>query len=414
MKINNTAYLCGHFFVDAKKQSALSVPSTWTALTCSDETRNLLSNFYYTEFVEFCTQSRKKYIRTIDCMVTVPLQRSGTACTAKVTEIQWSLYPYGIVMFAIGVEFRQTPEEQVCEALARLRDCCWYTPESTGEFLDVAIRPLKELYQALGGKHSIHESAASYLTETGNKLKLFQIVEGKDMPKDSVALNKILFGMGCLYPYQEDDIHSISKDYYEAQISKHTLSVYGNWKALMLFDTVTFVAVELSDFQRKIWQNDYFGMIYQYELYRKVYLYRLNRNFRQSRAMAETYQAEFNDFNRLYSFQTISYNFLPNDVDKIIWEGLEVGQEQQQIEQAIEMEVKDREEKNDKHMNMFLLFLTIMASFSSVWDISCMLDMVINFGEVLPAAYIGYRISVSIVLTIIFATALILNMHKKK
>ena len=415
MDIDNYAYLCGYFFVD---RNCMGIPSDvsdfWVQCEYDGAGKQLLSNFYYPEFVEFCTEYSTRYRLGINSDVSVPLNDGSGECTFHVDDITLGIYPHGVVIFSIGTAFSGTSEEHVIETLGKLRSCCFYDETVMKDFLGTVIEPLKRIYKAFGFEIPSEGASCPYLVETGNKFKIFQIAHWNGSPVGQEETDRRLFGLGTLSNYYPDKMFSSSLEYYEKLMGQGKLSVFNNWKALMLLDTVTFISLDVSDYQLGIWKDDYFGKIYLYELYRKTYLYRQNLLFRKGVTSAEKLQKELKEFERKYTFSVISYNFLPNEIDSKIGANLEFKREMEDVYHAIEQDVKAIESEREGRVNKFLTFLTIMASLSAVWDISSMVEMLVDYEHTLPSVYTGYRVTASLLIAVILIVALVSNRKKSK
>lgn len=410
MNINDTSFLCGYFSMDGKMAADIAKGKSpeclreWIPLEYSEQQTSLLSNFYYPEFVEFCTRVRQMYRLPVDKLASIALGEEER-CSFRVVDIRTGLYPYGIVLFSIHIEFTDTDADTVLAALARLRNCCFYEGAGMDEFLSSCIDPLKRLYCGLGRVQDTPDT--NNLVENGNKFKLFHIVESEDLS------DEFLYSCASLSRYQPDGPMSASREYFEKTIAGHRLNIFNNWKALMLLDTVTFCAKNLSTFTKDIWVNDYFWMIYQYELYRKTYLYRQNLLFRSRKESPEVLHEQLKCFERKYSFSSVSYNFLPNDVDKAMENGLGTLNVERDVYHVIDQEVESKSAERESRSNMFLTFLTCVASLSAVWDISCMVDAMINYEVAFHYSTLGYRAVASVLIFIILLVLLITRLKKK-
>ena len=410
MNINDTSFLCGYFSMDGKMAADIAKGKSpeclreWIPLEYSEQQTSLLSNFYYPEFVEFCTRVRQMYRLPVDKLASIALGEEKR-CSFRVVDIRTGLYPYGIVLFSIHIEFTDTDADTVLAALARLRNCCFYEDAGIDEFLSSCIDPLKRLYCGLGRVQDTPDTNS--LVENGNKFKLFHIVESEDLS------DEFLYSCASLSRYQPDGPMSASREYFEKTIVGHRLNIFNNWKALMLLDTVTFCAKNLSTFTKDIWVNDYFWMIYQYELYRKTYLYRQNLLFRSRKESPEVLHEQLKCFERKYSFSSVSYNFLPNDVDKAMENGLGTLNVERDVYHVIDQEVESKSAERESRSNMFLTFLTCVASLSAVWDISCMVDAMINYEVAFHYSTLGYRAVASVLIFIILLVLLITRLKKK-
>ena len=410
MNINDTSFLCGYFSMDGKMAADIAKGKSpeclreWIPLEYSEQQTSLLSNFYYPEFVEFCTRVRKMYRLPVDKLASIALGEEER-CSFRVVDIRTGLYPYGIVLFSIHIEFTDTDADTVLAALAHLRNCCFYENAGMDEFLSSCIDPLKRLYCGLGRVQDTPDTNS--LVENGNKFKLFHIVESEDLS------DEFLYSCASLSRYQPDGPMSASREYFEKTIAGHRLNIFNNWKALMLLDTVTFCAKNLSTFTKDIWVNDYFWMVYQYELYRKTYLYRQNLLFRSRKESPEVLHEQLKCFERKYSFSSVSYNFLPNDVDKAMENGLGTLNVERDVYHVIDQEVESKSAERESRSNMFLTFLTCVASLSAVWDISCMVDAMINYEVAFHYSTLGYRAVASVLIFIILLVLLITRLKKK-
>lgn len=410
MILSDTSFLSGYFSIDGRIASDIVKGNTpdclkeWTPEPYSQEQINLLSNFYYPEFVEFATKVRQMYALQLDKEVGIALGEDKI-CSFRVKDIKFGIYPYDIVLFSIQVEFVDTEADTLLSALARLRNCCFYEGAGLDEFISVCIDPLKRLFCGLTGFSGVVE--ANRLVENGNKFKLFHIVETSDLS------DEFLYSCATLSHYTPDGPTSASRESFDKTIAESRLYVFNNWKALMLLDTVTFCANDLSSFTKGIWLNDYFGMIYQYELYRKTYLYRQNLLFRSRKEKAEVLHEQLKSFERRYTFSSVSYNFLPNDVDKAIEQGLGTAKVERDVYHVIDQEVESRSAERESRSNMFLTFLTCVAALSAVWDTSCMVDAMFNYESTFNYSTIGYRAVVSLLIAIILIVLLITRLKKK-
>lgn len=412
MNVNDISFLCGYFSIDGKiaadiaKGKSPECLQEWMPIQYSEQQTSLLSNFYYPEFVEFCTKVRQMYRLKVEKEVRIPVG-GESSCRFRVDDISFGIYPYGIVMFSIRIGFADTDADTVLSAIGRLRNCCFYEGAGLDEFISACIDPVKRLYRGLTGEQVADGANCSYLVENGNKFKLFHIVESEDLS------DEFLYSCATLSRYKPDGPTSASREYFEKTISDSRLNIFNNWKALMLLDTVTFCATELSEFTKDIWVNDYFGMVYQYELYRKTYLYRQNLLFRSRRESPEVLHEQLKCFERKYTFSSISYNFLPNDVDKAIESGLGTAKVERDVYHVIDQEVASKSAERESRSNVFLTFLTCVASFSAVWDISCMVDAMVNYEVTFHYSTLGYRAVASVLIAIILIVLLITRYKKK-
>ena len=210
--------------------------------------------------------------------------------------------------------------------------------------------------------------------DTGGKLKAFQIVN-----TDHIG-NDLLYELGTMSRIgvvsDASDPNSPSQSYYSSIMDQNTISVFRNWTALALHDTVTVVGKSFnSEFFK--WSASYFRMIYIHALYQKICLFDINRKFRDSEADSVALVDEMKDIERDYSFPTISYNFLPQLIYEKIKHGLEIDSEREQIHRYVEQEGKRQEADRakasadaEKKLQTSVLGLTFLTIGSVLYDVT--------------------------------------------
>lgn len=400
MNVSTSAFLCGYF-------TAQGVPSPsegWMPVTDSPEHCDLLRNFYFPGFVDLHTREVKKYVCKEDIPVEVPL-RSGKVQTLRVQELRLWMMPCSLVICTVKTFFDNTPVDDVSECLNILRNCSFYGDAQVEGWIKAAIDPLDRVYRSLGGKGVATGGNYTHLVENGNKFKIFQIVRTDECPQDNALRDRLLYAAGTFSRYEPEPPYSTDQRYFDKLMESHRLGVFSSWVALALLDSVTFLTRELSPFQETIWINDYFGMLYVYELFRKCFLYHHNRLFRSGAKDPAVLLEELDSFERKYTFTAISYNFLPTDVDKAIARGLDIEKEENSLSKLVAKEAASREQQSSSKRDHFLLFLTCLASLSAVWDISCLLDEVINYEHAFHVANWGYRLFSTLLLVLIVIVA---------
>lgn len=408
MTINDTAFLCGYFSVSG----APSETSGWTEFSQPAEQYATLLNFYFPEFVDFFSKQVRLFEKSVDTSVTMKL-RSGEEVSFKVGRLLLRIMPASLAIFSIEVQLEQMEVNAATEILSQLRNCSYYG-EPVSHFLEVAILPLQQVYTEIGVKTEGASGSYAHLVENGNKFKLFQIVTSEDCPAGYKERDQLLYATATLSGYESQEPYSVDPRYYEKVLNEHRLGVFSSWTALALLDTVTFLGKEVSPFQKSIWISDYFQMIYIYELFRKCFLYQHNMLFRTGAKDPVILQHELKDFERKYSFTSVSYNFLPIEVDLAIAKGLDVRKEEETLRRLVAEEVTAREELSSGKRDKFLLFLTCLASMSAVWDISCLFDEVINYEHAFHVSNWGYRLFSSLLLIGIVVFAWRLRKGSKK
>ena len=411
MIANNTAYLCGYF----SASDVVSLPAGWMPVNAHSDQEALVKKYYLPEFVDFWFKEVSCYTKEVGKDVTVSL-RNGKTCSFRTEELRLYKMPQGQVLSTVKLVFTQVELDLVTESLASLRDCCYNAREGLGSFLSDVMQPLDEAFRSLTGTQEPNGEDYSHLVENGNKFKLFQIIHSEECPSDVEKRNRLLYDAGTLFPYVPEGPSSADKCYFDRIMKDARIGVFSSWTALALLDTVTFVSEPLPPYLVHIIQEDYFGMIYLYELYRKCVLYHYNVLFRERKRSPAILQKELDEFERRYVFPSLSYNFLPAEVDRHIADGLDIEKEDAQLNRFLVQEVAAREEEAGSRRERFLLFLTILAGFSAFWDILCLFDELFNFGAVFKVSNTGYRVFAFILFFVIALIALLIirgNRSKK-
>lgn len=393
MRISDIAFLCGYFTAEGTPTNDIG----WTCERNMEEGEAILRDFYFPEFVDFHTKEVRKFSIPINKETKIQL-RSGTVLSFKVEKLLLWMMPSSLAVFAIKIIFENEMVDAVTEALSVLRNSSYFGTASINNFIETAIAPIAKTYSALGGKVSSNPDSFEYLVENGNKLKIFQIASSSECPEDYNVRNRLLYSLGTVSRYEASEPFSVDPRYYEKVMNDHRLGVFSSWTALALLDTVTFLGKDVADHQKEIWEDDYFGLIYVYEIFRKSFLYRQNLFFRARAKNPVLLQDELAEFERKYTFTSISYNFLPVEVDTAIVKGLDLRKEEESLSRLVAKEASAREEASTGKRNRFLLFLTYLASMSAVWDISCLLDEVINYEHTFQVSNWGYRLFSTLVI----------------
>ena len=370
MKVNDIAYFCGYFSTtDSDFGKILASDGFWTLCEYEPSQLEYWKGYYFPEFVDLFACQVKTYIHECNQEIQVKMKDESIR-KAFLTDLKVYLYPFGIVMYSIGLRQYDLEMEETFGVLMSLRMVLAATGDS--DFEKLAVAPLEELCKAAG---------ASKLMESGNKYKLFRLVVSDQAPIEISASDKLLFSAGTMTMYDENANWSFSKGYYEKIISKGRLSVFKNWSALSLLDTFTILAFRPSDFTLNFWESDYFGKLYLYSLFRKFFLFRLNNSFREDRMRIGRLKDELESFEGEYSFPMVSYNFLPELVVKSMETGLDIDEEKEKISLMVTHEKDKKEAETNDRMNLFLGVISFLTLFSAIWDFGCLVAGMKVFGE---------------------------------
>lgn len=100
-------------------------------------------------------------------------------------------------------------------------------------------------------------------------------------------------------------------------------------------------------------------------------------------------------------------------VAKIVVKGMEMDKEGDHLSRFLDREVEVREADSDRRREHFLLFLTLLAGFSALWNLVSLLDKLIGFGQVFSSDMSGYRLATSILLLVIIYVAFRITRKKR-
>ena len=418
------AYLCGGFsLASGRDESAARLPSGWEQDRYTPEQIRNYELYYLPDFVRFCLcpeageeLSMRRYTMRRDAVVTLPAELAHTESDLNVSipELKLYLLPFRIAMFAVHIEMRSDDGNDITAAAALLRNLSRLGAPGLEDFRREAVEPLMEVWKTLslaaaGGASAEHVR----LVEDGNKFNLFQIARtGRESWQDGGA-DKLLFELATVAPvgsYDAKSLDSPSEDYFRKILSENSLSIYNNWKCLSLSDTLTILCSDCPDWLVANWKNDYFGLIYIWQLFRRNYLYRLTRRFRYERENAGGLERESVDFERSCSFHRISYNFLPEEFSACTAGGLKIEKEKNELYHMIAQEESESEKKADNRMNSLLFFMTCLTMASTIYDTCCLLQEAIPYDSVV----VGFRVTGSAMLTVVLAALLIYRYKTRK
>ena len=319
-------YLCGVFSLkDNAFVSAGRLGSDWKPSEYSKETICGYEQYYFPDFVHFCFGGCSKEDNAVgryslktegEFHVSVGCREKVRSVGVRTPEILLFMFPFKMAQFAIRIELDTDNDDDITAAVAVMRNINRCKNGGLEEYCETALSPIVEAFRSMNMESPAEDAKFDYrrLVENGNKLKIFQIAcLGKDR-WSSDNVDQLLFEIGTTAPIGSSDgksVDSPSETFFKEMMSRDTLSVYNNWKALFLFDTTTIICGDSPEWLLKNWTEDYFGMIYICQLYRRNYLFRLNRRFRFERENVGCLENESVDFERRCCFHNISYNFLP-------------------------------------------------------------------------------------------------------
>ncbi len=278
------------------------------------------------------------------------------------------LFSDGIGIFCFKVQNtdgQKATYENVSQLLGYLRN-----PSSTISADNTQKTITQFIQERLETGYQIPKDWNRYL----NQLKLYTVINDPSLKRITEESDETLFELSHTMP-----IGSIRTDlndkpttaYYAEVLSKNSISIYENWKAISLLDSFTRISCSYPD-QFRSWEQDYFH-IYIHCLYSKFQLYFFNShltNLLQFNKRTQDIHDRFIEFVNDHSLPYISYKFLPNLLYEKITASLEVQKELDAMERKINRLNETYQNKKSKQLNALLLVISILSLASVFNDIS--------------------------------------------
>ena len=387
--------------------------TSWERRVVSEEYKLEMLNVYYPEIIHFYSECNQSLSMPINKDITIGNAETKDLIPIHIDKIQISLLPFNTLIYSIGMSCAQVNMEVMLKVFNQLRQISRYNQQQNiQEFVDTVIVPIRELYKQVTGRCVEHNYQ---LVENGNKLKIYQIVTINNELLHSSYADNLLYSLGTLSMNDSSDHMGSNEEYVQNILTKYKIAVFNNWVALPLLDSMTFMCDEgMKSYVKDSWRTDYFELIYIYQLYRKIFLYRTNSEFRLRKRPINKIQNDLEDFDNHYTYHFISYNFLPNLLNKVVESSQEIADEQEEMKNILKRTVQAETELREKRSNYFLTFLAIITSFSTIWDLNCLLDAMFNYSTVFTINLLGYRLVTSIILLVIALVALFALNSKRK
>lgn len=421
-------YFCGGFSLAAGRDASASrLPEGWEAELFTDEQRRQYELYYLPDFVRFslCPEagerlSVRRYTMHPDRTVTLPAAtaHSSADISLRIPELKLYLFPFGIAMFAIHVEMESACENDITAAVALLRNLSRLDSPGLEGFREAALSPITEVWRSISAA-AAGGAKEEYirLVEDGNKFNVFQIALTGSGRRMDLEMDKLLFEIATAAPvgsYDAGSLDSPSEAYFRKIFQENSLSVYNNWKCLSLSDTLTILCSDCPGWLVDNWKDDYFGLIYIWQLFRRNYLFRLTRRFRYEKENVGSLERESVDFERSCSFHRISYNFLPEEFCACTARGLKIDKEKTELYHMIAQEESESEKKADNRMNSLLFFMTCLTMASTIYDACCLFQELLPYDTTIGSSVTGFRLVASIMLTIVLAALLVYRTKVRK
>ena len=387
--------------------------TSWERRVVSEEYKLEMLNVYYPEIIHFYSECNQSFSMSVNKDISIRDAGTNNVISIHIDKILISLLPFNTLIYSIGMSCTQVNMEVMLTVFNQLRQISRYNQQQNiQEFVDTVIVPIRELYKQVTGRCVEHNYQ---LVENGNKLKIYQIVTINNELLHSSYADNLLYSLGTLSMNDSSDHMGSNEAYVQNILTKYKIAVFNNWVALPLLDSMTFMCDEgMKSYVKDSWRTDYFELIYIYQLYRKIFLYRTNSEFRLRKRPINKIQNDLEDFDNHYTYHFISYNFLPNLLNKVVESSQEIADEQEEMKNILKRTVQAETELREKRSNYFLTFLAIITSFSTIWDLNCLLDAMFNYSTVFTINLLGYRLVTSIILLVIVLVALFALNSKRK
>lgn len=301
-------------------------------------------------------------------------------------------FPLGITLFAIEIDDSGSSLNDLTFAHSRIRELPSRWEEFSPEFKET-LTPIKSLVPSDNVKD---------LITRGNKLKVFQIalLDSKDWTEEH------LYEIATCSPIDiVGTTHNLapSDDYYHSMIKDNTIAPFRDWKSMSLVDSFTaliknegaFDADKESKWRRDEirWINSYFRLIYLRVLVQKTFLSSRNDQYRLNQANTHLMR-DLSRMQQYYFYDNISYNFLPDILNKQMEKGMGINEEREELS----LQIKESENKNTDTLTGIV---SAFAIFSIAYDFYGILKAVTNNATPVMPLVIGIVATLSILYLII-------------
>lgn len=426
-----TAFLCGYFHRDRNVSASSLSAASWVEDKWNETEIATLKRTFYAEYIDFFTD--RCTVSKLHLDKDMKLEFRGDMYGYHIDELKLYQMPLGMTLYSIRIDMKVDELNAATAVLASLRMIDHYEVSTHHDFVDMAIMPLKNVYDVMVD-NPVADIAS--LIENGNKLRIFQIVNAKDGGNRVEKYEDerlLLYQLGSeVKVTTQADNYSPSEAYLDKILGESSISIFRNWQGLALMDTFTILAHDAVEWLVDNWVSCYFQLIYIHSLFQKCYLFRLNKQLRiamneqrspLSRFMSAMGLSEskmymlisdFKSFDQHCRFHKISYNFMPLEISAAIDRGLCISEELEQLDTVIDREKQRREEANDRMVNTLLFILSSLTLGSCIWDISCLIDQMFPYADYLGSRIVGYRTVALIVLVVMsfLVARLFRNKHR--
>lgn len=271
------------------------------------------------------------------------------------------LFPLGITLYAIEIDDSGSELNDLTLAHSVIRELPSRWNQFNVEFTE-ALEPLLNLIPE-----------GSLAATRGNKLKLFQIL----LVDQNDWTDTHLYEIGCCIPVdivESDHRLAPSKQYYDSIMAENCVAPFKTWKSLSLTDTYTalFKSANVMDEalweeEKQKWTGSYYRFIFLRVLVQKTFLSTHNVQYRQNVSNANIVR-DMARMEQYYFYDNISYNFLPDLINKQMEKGMAINDEKAELSRQIK-------ERDNKNYNTLTGILSVFAIFSICLDIYNLISM---------------------------------------
>lgn len=373
--IRSHAFIVGHFQhkIDAQ---ALEM-AKWVKVVEDEKSYAFLCSYFHKSHVDAMIeaegQRRPKFLNDVhhyrlDLNANVPLSTYNSATGRlvvlegyKLNIIGLHVYfmPLDITLYAIEVDDSGSDLNDLTLAHLFLREFSsrW---EQFNDELKRALEPIKVLCS---------NGTSSEIESCGNKLKIFQIL----MVDEEVWTEGHLYEIGTCSPL---DIvgknHNLtpSDEYYNTIIKNNKIAPFKTWMSLALMDSYTALIKSVGEFneaawgaEKTKWVKSYYRFIFLRVVMQEAFISSENVRYRLNHSNANIIR-DLARMDQYYFYNNISYNFLPDMLNKQMAGGMSIDEEKAELSTQIK-------EWDNKNSNTLMGILSVFAIISLVNDVYC-------------------------------------------
>lgn len=326
-----------------------------------NQTQNFLKNSYYTEYVsilfsEISGYSVDRYSKKID--FDFEIIQSSTNVKVDYFEVFFFNDPYQknqTAIFSLNYIIDNPTLEMISDIsnFTKNNDCMIrFKGQETS---------LKEFISSnLLSGYNYYDNDTSLEQYAGSKFKNYLILdfENEDLNRDNLLFE---LGTSSILNTINDKTIDAPSEAYMNNILQNKISCFRNYDCLTLLTSFTVIGSKNYNrddiYNHSSWNNIYF-CIYIYNLYLKSSLQIFSNDFTED-SMKK--RSEFQEFYNKYYLKKISYNFLPNEIYKGIFNSLEIEEDINFITDRLETLAVQVNEKQQNQIGLILLVISVIA-----------------------------------------------------